>query len=90
VTARNGTDEFRDPEVQKRILTALAEEDGPMGIRQLGERIGFHPSIVAGNLGELQSKEYVRCVERESETIARYEITPEGIVQAGRHLPNQH
>lgn len=53
-----------------------------MGIRQLGKRIGLLPSIVAGNLGELQSMEYVRRVEGEAEMITRYEITPEGMMQA--------
>jgi DNA-binding MarR family transcriptional regulator len=75
-------DEFRDPDVQRRVLVSLFEENGPMGIRQLGERIGHHPSIVATNLGELQSHELVRRVEGEAETVTRYEITPEGMMKA--------
>lgn len=79
--------EFRDPEVQNKVLDALLEENRPMAIRQLGESLALPPSIVAGNLGELQAREQVRRLDGEG-TIARYEITATGIIRA-RKSANQ-
>jgi len=77
-TDSDDRERFRSAHTQQRITEHLREVNGPLTIREIAEALDIEPAVIAGNLGELQSKaeqgkEGVRRVMGKGD-ITRYEI----------------